>query len=799
MSTDFIEFTTEAEFFTTMAENLTEIVGTSIENITETIETITETIENITEKAMLMTSLTPAAAVESAIENITETTMMMTTLTPVAAVMSVFVTSTENTMTDAMTNETTTEHQLTIEDLRKSMDTFFLIINSFIIFFLQGGFAFLEAGSVRSKNTTNILIKNLLDILLACLAFWAFGYMFFQSEGNTFIGTDVGYMLTIKLEPTMFAHWFWSFTFCATAATIVSGAVAERCNLAAYFAYSIAISGLIYPVVAHWAWTPNGWLRVNGYIDFAGSGVVHHLGGVCGFVGAVFLGPRIGRFDVKGKPVNMPGHSVPLAALGAFILLFGFFAFNGSTQAAIGTPEDMVIVQRAVTNTMIGGCSSGLTTLFVFRYSLMKSGGKWSLLSTINGTLCGMITTCAFCNLAPPHITFIIGIFSAFVYVLIHHAMIWLKIDDPLDAVAVHSGGGMLGVLVTPLVIGEGGVFDAENGVTAMHQIWSQLVGLLVITAWSGTVSAIIFYVLKLNKVLRVSRELELQGLDMIKHGEAAYPAEAWREIQYQGNDSSLPPHMTAGPKKKLEKYDSYEMMTVDEKVEKMTVDEKEVPSTTNKMVGTWSKVNQELKKQMLNFEDYKDSEVVLTVKPLGFRKLVSESDTGSIVSSELEKKKEIGGFTNGAFEDDDFVDDVKLPLDNAGEPFKETHFGGSWKNIHEQMKEQFHQVDNEEKAAVDETDRPENEGFSKIHSSTLKLDVLGSDSDRLSGKIDFKDDVYPRVEEDSYPRDDSIYEQMTEQNSEILPLAAPRQRLIDEHVGDTTLEFNNSKESSMI
>eukprot|EP00092_Neocalanus_flemingeri_P022203 GFUD01024082.1.p1 GENE.GFUD01024082.1~~GFUD01024082.1.p1 ORF type:complete len:366 (+),score=103.38 GFUD01024082.1:1-1098(+) len=365
--------------------------------------------------------------------------------------------------------------------------------------------------------------------------------------------------------------------------------------------------------------------------------------------------------------------------------------------------------------------------------------------------------------------------------------MIWLKIDDPLDAVAVHSGGGILGVLVTPLVIGEGGVFGAENVVDAMHRVWSQLVGILVITAWSGTVSAIIFYVLKLNKVLRVSRELELQGLDMIKHGEAAYPAEAWREIQYQGNDSSLPPHMTAEPsKKKLEKQESYEMMTVDEN---------EVPSTTNNMVGNWSKVNQELKKQMLNFEDYKDSEVVLTVKPLGFRKLVSESDTDSIVSSESEKKKEIGGFTNGAFEDDDFVDDVKLPLDNAGEPFKETHFGGSWKNINQQMKEQFHQVDSE----VNEIDRPDNEGFSKIHSSTLKLDVLGSDSDRLSGKIDFKDDVYPRVEEDSYPRDDSIYEQMTEQNSEILPLAAPRQRLIDEHVGDTTLEFNNSKESSMI
>ena len=339
-------------------------------------------------------------------------------------------------------------------------------------------------------------------------------------------------MCTYGLDVKQFAHWFWCFVFAGTAVTIVSGAMAERCELVAYFAYSIIISGLVYPVVAHWAWTEHGWLAVNGYIDFAGSGVVHHLGGVCGFVGAVFLGPRIGRFDARGKPVNIPGHSVPLAALGAFILLFGFFAFNGSTQGAISTPNDMMIVQRAVMNTMIGGCSSGLTTLLFFRYSGWPAG-KWSLLSTINGTLCGMITTCAFCNLAEPHITFIVGIFAAFVYAFIPYAMIWLKIDDPLDAVAVHSGGGMLGVLVTPLVISKGGVFDAENGVTAMHQVWSQLVGILVITAWSAIVSSVMFYILKLNKKLRVSREMELQGLDQVKHGEAAYPAEAWKEVQY--------------------------------------------------------------------------------------------------------------------------------------------------------------------------------------------------------------------------------------------------------------------------
>ena len=328
------------------------------------------------------------------------------------------------------------------------------------------------------------------------------------------------------LGASHFAQWFFGFVFCATAATIVSGAVAERCELTAYFAYSVAISGLVYPVVVHWAWTPGGWLAINGYYDFAGSGVVHHLGGVCALMGAVFLGPRIGRFD--GNTVNnIPGHSVAFAALGAFILMFGFFSFNGATNGAVATEEDRNIVQRSVINTIIGGMSGGFATLVAFRITDPR---KWSLLLTINGTLCGMIATCAFCNAADTWATFVVGIFAALAYILIHYTMIWFRVDDPLDAVAVHSGGGMVGVMATPFVISKGGVWDADSGVTAMHQIWSQLVGLLVITAWSAGVSSIIFFILKLNNKLRLSREVEIAGCDIIKHGEAAYPEEAYRK-----------------------------------------------------------------------------------------------------------------------------------------------------------------------------------------------------------------------------------------------------------------------------
>merc|ERR1719427_1563348 len=339
--------------------------------------------------------------------------------------------------------------------------------------------------------------------------------------------------------------------------------------------------------------------------------------------------------------------------------------------------------------------------------------------------------------------------------------MIWLKIDDPLDAVAVHSGGGMLGVLVTPLVISKGGVFDAENGVTAMHQVWSQLVGILVITAWSAMVSSVMFYILKLNKKLRVSREMEFQGLDLVKHGEAAYPAEAWREVQY-GDDGelgqSLPPNMisrSSNLKTKLEEKEYYEMKPAN-KIEKS--------STENKMIGSWSKVNKNLKKQMLNLEDYKDSEVILTVRPIGFRKLssvtrlVSETDTESTVSYVEEKKQDIGGFTNDAFEDDDdSVDQTDSQEDKK--PVKETTVKIS---------------------GIEEV--------KDFHSSTLNLD--NPKSDRLSAKMDFEDDGF------GYPRDEAIYEQVPEFTNDKPqhPLVGPMQMVLDENEANLTLEFNNSR-----
>jgi len=537
--------------------------------------------------------------------------------------------------------KTTTASAMTFEekydDLRASVDTFFILINSFIIFFLQGGFAFLEAGSVRAKNTTNILIKNILDCFLGALAFWVVGFMIANSKGNSFMGFDTSYICLYNVDESQCVLWFFGFVFCATASTIVSGAVAERCELTAYFVYSTVVSGLIYPVCVHWAWSDEGWLRVNGYYDFAGSGVVHHLGGVCALMGAIFLGPRIGRFDDPKKPIseNIPGHSVSLAALGAFILFFGFFSFNGATNGSISTEDDRNVVCLAVVNTIIGGMSSGFTTLLAFRATYHK---KWSLLSTINGALCGMIATCAFCNVAEPWTTFIVGIFASACYIFIHKTMIWFRIDDPLDAVAVHSGGGMCGVLAAPFVIGTGGVFDPDAQVTAMHQIWSQLVGLLLITAWSASTCSLVFFMLKLNNSLRLPREVELAGCDVIKHGEAAYPPDAYLDAN-------------AKITKQVAQVEAFE-----------------IPDRLpEKALGS-------LKKK-LNRSILRDKGVPVT--PLAFKKLrpdslTSESESESSLKVDDIKTQVLSGVTNNAFEDS--VD--------GNVTYQETHFDEPIKDV---------------------------------------------------------------------------------------------------------------------
>ncbi|CAH1780968.1 unnamed protein product [Owenia fusiformis] len=434
------------------------------------------------------------------------------------------------------------------DSVKKNLDIFFLVVVACIIYFMQCGFALLECGAVRSKNTTNILIKNLLDSCIGGLSYWIFGYAFaFGPEGNAFISWK--HFASEGMDPDGYAHWFFHFVFAATAATIVSGAVAERCDFIAYFAYSIAITGFVYPVASHWAWDEKGWLyqgvtfnetmgnetvEVNvGFQDFAGSTVVHLLGGASSLVAAFILGPRIGRFE-DGYPVEIKGHSVPLTAIGGFILTFGFFAFNGGSQGAISNAGDGGAVCLSMVNTVISGSFGAITALILKKMGIFGRDRKWSILVTINGALTGMVSICAGCNVVYPWGAAVTGAIGGLTFLLWSHLILKCKIDDPLDAVAVHMGGGIWGTIAVPIFMAPekdgsnpGILFDISSRAPWMRFGWN-VAGMVSIFVWAFGISAIMWLILRLLKLHRVSEEIETKGLDIPKHGEPAYPAEAY-------------------------------------------------------------------------------------------------------------------------------------------------------------------------------------------------------------------------------------------------------------------------------
>lgn len=422
--------------------------------------------------------------------------------------------------------------------IENNLDILFLIIMGMCIVFMQCGFAFLEAGAVRSKNTTNILIKNVMDLFISGVSYWLFGFAFAFGDGgeaDKFIGLK--YFASHSLPHRQYAMFFFQFTFAATASTIVSGAVAERCEFVAYFVYSVFITGFIYPVVTHWAWSSGGWLTVGdsyaalnnevvAYQDFAGSGVVHVLGGIAALIGAIMLGPRLGRFHRSSNTVaTIRGHSVPIAALGGFILFFGFLAFNGGSQLTISNSGDGEALARAVVNTVISGSFAAFMSLILNR--LRVFGNTWSLLVTINGALTGMVAICAGCNVYEPYAACVVGLIAAIVFRTYSVLMVKLGIDDPLDAVAVHFGGGSWGLIAVAFFDSKEGILYAGNLKSGYKLGW-QCIGLAAIVAWTASLSCLVFGLLRCFKILRVPREEEEKGLDIPKHNEPAYPVEAY-------------------------------------------------------------------------------------------------------------------------------------------------------------------------------------------------------------------------------------------------------------------------------
>lgn len=405
-------------------------------------------------------------------------------------------------------------------DLARGINTVWVLITAFLVFFMQAGFAFLEAGSTNEKNTVSILMKNVLDFAVGTLAFWAFGYALMYGNGTGLIGTSAFFLIGMDYDGDVpgLAFWLFQLMFAGTAATIVSGAMAERTRFVVYLAISVVMTGLIYPVFGHWTWSGQGWLAAlplgDGFHDFAGSTVVHSVGGWVALVGAITVGARIGRFD--GGSNTLRGQSVPFAALGVFILWLGWFGFNpGSQLAAIGSNADAIALVAA--NTNLAAAMGGLGSLVLVRII----EGTWRLTTTLNGVLGGLVAITAACNVVMPAWAIVIGIIGGMITVLATWWLESVQIDDPVGAVPVHLFAGIWGTLAV-------GLFATDTGVLMGHgfgQLAAQLVGIVVCAAWSAG-SAFIFFRLARLVVgdLRVTPLVEAQGLDAAEHGETGYP-----------------------------------------------------------------------------------------------------------------------------------------------------------------------------------------------------------------------------------------------------------------------------------
>lgn len=409
--------------------------------------------------------------------------------------------------------------EATLEQVVVSVDTLWIVMAGVLVFLMQAGFALVEAGFTRAKNTANIVMKNFMDFSVGSLVYWAIG--FGLAYGGTSIGGFVAYggigdaffLSDASLSPS----WFFQVVFAATAATIVSGAMAERTKFSAYLLYTPFITGFIYPIVTHWVWYgEGGWLFDLGFVDFAGSGLVHLTGGVAALAGVRIIGPRIGRYDSEGRAQPIPGHSLMLGALGVFILWFGWYGFNGgSTLAAVNADFASV----AVTTTLAASAGSLLAMITAWAYPVF---GRPDPGMTLNGALAGLVGitagTANVSNLAAVFIGAVAGVIVVFAIVAFER----MKIDDPVGAISVHGVCGVWGLVAVGLFdsVGGGGLF--VNGDAGLLGV--QLLGAAAIITWTFVTSSLVFGTLDRLIGLRVTPEEELEGLDRIEHGTAAYP-----------------------------------------------------------------------------------------------------------------------------------------------------------------------------------------------------------------------------------------------------------------------------------
>ena len=416
-----------------------------------------------------------------------------------------------------------------VADLSLSVDTVWMLLAAMLVFFMQPGFALCEAGFTRGKNTANILFKNFVDFCFGSILFWLLGFGFmFGSNGEGFIGMPhFGDISFYESDLPVEGFLIFQTVFCATAATIVSGAMAERTKFSMYCIYSVFISLLIYPISGHWTWG-GGWL-MNGdetsfmmttfgatFHDFAGSAIVHSVGGVLAFVGAIALGPRLGKYGKDGKSRAIPGHNLMAAALGVFILWFGWFGFNPGSQLAASGEVNRIAISHVFLTTNLAAAAGAIGTMFT---SWIKYG-KPSFSLTLNGVLAGLVAITAGCDLVSPLGASIIGLLAGIILVFsIEFIDTKLHIDDPVGASSVHGVCGIFGTLMTGLFALDGGALYGGG----WGFFGAQCLGVLAIDAWAAVAGVVLFFGIKKIAGLRVDKRIEEEGLDIYEHGESCF------------------------------------------------------------------------------------------------------------------------------------------------------------------------------------------------------------------------------------------------------------------------------------
>lgn len=398
-----------------------------------------------------------------------------------------------------------------------SLDTIWTLFGAVLVFFMQAGFAMVETGFTRAKNAGNIIMKNLMDFAIGTVVFWFIGFgLMFAGDGPLIGSLDLFIRGDYSSSLPTFTFVIFQTVFCATAATIVSGAMAERTKFSAYCIYSLIISALIYPISGHWIWG-GGFLSQMGFHDFAGSTAVHMVGGIAALVGAKILGPRIGKYSKDGKAHAIPGHSLTLGALGVFILWFCWFGFNGCSTVSMTGDAMLLSASNIFMTTNIAAASSTIVVMIVTWIKYKKP----DVSMTLNGSLAGLVAITAGCDMVSPSGAFFIGVIAGLVLTFaVEFIEKKLKIDDPVGAISVHGVCGALGTILTGLFALDGGLFYGGG----FKFLGTQILGVLCVILWVLVTMTIVFLVIKKTVGLRVSAEEEILGLDKFEHGlESSY------------------------------------------------------------------------------------------------------------------------------------------------------------------------------------------------------------------------------------------------------------------------------------